>query len=158
MREKERQIYTLSRSDQQTKLNFPLLRTFRKTKGSCYYLHKINAPTASQEGKRVSIAAETGHIRSPLGRQFGRIQANVLPFILVQRGGLRTGLSLVASQHPNLLPIENKSFACLCSSTSKHKFAASSSEYALSRKASVWRDADLCPAEGLEMKYPKATL
>ena len=144
MREKERKIYTLSGSDQQTKLNFPRLRTFfRKAKSSCYYLHKINASTATQEGKRVSVAAKTWQTRSPLGKQFCHIQAHVLPFILMQRENLRRGLSLVARQHPSLLLIENKSFACLCSPPSKQKFAASSSGYPLSRKASA-RGMQIC--------------
>lgn len=159
MREKERKIYTLSGLDQQTKLNFPILRTFfRKAKGSCYYLHKISASTATQENKRISMAAKTRQTRSPSGKQFGHLQAHVLPFILMQRGNLRRGLSLVARWHPSLLLIENKSFACLCSPPSKQKFGASSSGYPLSTKASVRRDAHLCLAEGLEIKYPKVAL
>lgn len=44
-------------SDTQTKLNFLVFRTFfRKAKGSHYYLHKINAPPATQEGKSQNTA------------------------------------------------------------------------------------------------------
>lgn len=100
---------------------------------------------------RVSITARTRQTRSLLGRQFGPIQAHVLPFILMQRGNLR-GLSLVACQHPNLLLIENKRFACSCLPLNKGRCAASSTGRPLCGKASPWRDVRLGLAEGLEIK------
>lgn len=137
---RKREKSTLSGSDQQTKLNLPILRTFfRKAKGSCYYLRNINAGTATQEGKRVSITANPWQTGSLLGRQFGPVQVHVLPFILMQRENLR-GLSLVAYQHPSLLLIENKSFACSCLPLNKRRCAASSTGCPLCRKAGthVW--------------------
>lgn len=84
--------------DQQTKLNFPMLKTFfREAKDSCYCLHKINASTATLEGERVSVSAKT---QQSLGKAVWSHLGTYWTISIDAKGKLGRWLRLVSHWHP----------------------------------------------------------